>query len=160
MNTTFRKHAAALSVATLVGLAGVAITDGSALAATNSPADSGADTASAVSVAVDAHSDGYPTNASGYADALVKAWGVGSDAEVDEYATPGVVKAMSKHGDEHATQWDRIAADGAGKSSSVVYKNKVTGELLIFGVNNDAATHGLHPAVHHIQFKDRTQPSR
>ena len=157
MNTTIRKHAAALSVAVLAGLAGVALTGGSALAATNSPGGSGS--SSAVSVAVDAHSDGYPTNASGYADALVKAWGVGSDAEVSEYATPGVVKALSKHGDEHASQWDRIAADGAGKSSSVVYKNKATGELLTFGVNNEAATHGLHPAVHHIQFKDRTQPS-
>lgn len=159
MNTTFRNRSAALSLAALVGFAGVAITGGSALAATNSPADPGSGSGSEVNVASDAHSDGHPRNASGYADALVKAWGVGSDEEVNEYATPGVVKAMSEHGDEHATQWDRIAADGAAESSSVVYKNKVTGELLTFGVNNEAATHGLHPAVHHVYFKDRTQPS-
>ncbi|MCF2588704.1 hypothetical protein [Brevibacterium sp. UCMA 11752] len=157
MNTTFRKRAAALSLAAIAGLAGVALTGGSALAATNSTADSGS--GAEVNVVSDAHSDGHPRNASGYADALVKAWGVGSDEEVNEYATPGVVEALSEHGDEHATQWDRIAADGADESSSVVYKNKVTGELLTFGVNNEAATHGLHPAVHHVYFKDRTQPS-
>lgn len=157
MNTTIRNHATALAIAAFAGIAGVGVAGGSALATPNSPADSGSHAETIVSV--DAHSDGYPTNASGYADALVKAWGVGSDEEVDEYATPGVVEALSEHGDEFATQWDRIAADGAGESSSVVYKNKVTGELLTFGVNNDAATHGLHPAVHHVQFKDSTQPS-
>lgn len=157
MNTTIRKHAAALAIAAFAGIAGVGMTGGSALASTNSPADSWS--GSEVRVAVDAHSDGYPTNASGYADALVKAWGAGSDEEVNEYATPGVVEALSEHGDEFATQWDRIAADGAGKSSSVVYKNKFTGELLTFGVNNKAATHGDHPAVHHVQFKDRSRPS-
>lgn len=157
MNTTFRNRAAALSVAAIAGFAGVALTGGSALAATNSTADSGS--GAEVNIASDAHSDGHPRNASGYADALVKAWGVGSDEEVNEYATPGVVEALSEHGDEHAASWDRIAADGAAESSSVVYKNKVTGELLTFGVDNEAATHGLHPAVHHVQFKDRTQPS-
>ncbi|GEB22852.1 hypothetical protein [Brevibacterium aurantiacum] len=157
MTTTIRKHAAALAIAGFAGIAGVGMTGASALAATHSPADSGS--SSEVSVAVGAHSDGHPTNASGYADALVKAWGVGSEEEVNEYATPGVVKALSEHGDVFATQWDRIAADGAGESSSVVYQNKVTKELLTFSVNNEGATHGLHPAVHHVQFKDATHPS-
>lgn len=158
MNTTIRNRAAALSLAAIAGLAGVSLTGGTALASTNSPTDSGS--GAEVSVASDAHSDGYPRNASGYADALVKAWGAGSDAEVNEYATPGVVEALSEHGDEHATQWDRIAADGSADSSSVVYKNKATGELLTFDVDNEAATHGDHPAVHHVHFKDRAQPSR
>ncbi|GAA1873540.1 hypothetical protein [Brevibacterium marinum] len=157
MNTTIRNRAAALSVAAVVGVAGVAITGGSALASTNSPTDSGS--SAEVSGAVAAHSDGYPANASGYADELVRAWAVGSDAAVGEYATPDVVEALSEHGDEHATQWDRVAADGAAESSSVVYKNTATGELLTFDVDNEAATHGDHPAVHHVQFKDRSQPS-
>ncbi|SDR77994.1 hypothetical protein SAMN04489751_0425 [Brevibacterium sandarakinum] len=157
MNTTIRNRAAALSLAAVAGLAGVALTGGTALAANDSPADSGSN--AEVSAAVAAHSDGDPRNASGYADALVTAWGAGSDAEVSEYATPGVVEALTEHGDEHATQWDRIAADGAADSSSVVYKNKATGELLTFDVDNEAATHGDHPAVHHVRFKDRTQPS-
>lgn len=154
MKTTIRKQAAALAIAALAGIAGVGVAGGSALATT----DTEADPASSL-VAVGAHSDGHPTNASGYADALVSAWGVGSDKEVKEYATPGVVEAMSEHGDEFATKWDRIAADGVGKTSSVVYKNKATGELLTFDVDNEAATHGYHPAVHHVWFKDRTQPS-
>lgn len=157
MNTTIRNCAAALGVAALAGFAGVASTGGSALAATGAQAE--AASSSSAGVAVGAHSDGHPTNASGYADELVRVWGAGSEDEVSEYATPGVVEALAKHDEGHAAQWTRIAADGTGESSSVVYKNKATEELLTFVVDNEAATHGYHPAVHHVRFKSHAQPS-
>lgn len=156
MNTTVRNRAAALGIAAVAGIAGVGAAGGSGLASTSPQAGSGSN--AEVNVALGTQSDGHPANASDYADELVRAWGVGSDAEVGEHATPGVVEALSEHGDEFAAKWDRITADGAAGSSYVVYKNKTTGELMTFTVNNEAAAHDEHQAVHHIQFKDRDQP--
>ena len=155
MNTTIRNRAAALGIAAIAGLAGVAITGGSALASA-SP-QSGHGSSAQTAVAADAQSDGHPGKASKYADELMRAWDLGSDAEVAKHATPGVVEAMTDHGDEHASRWDRIAAEGTVASTSVVYKNKTTGELLTFTVDNHNAALGKAHAIHHIQFRDKEQ---
>lgn len=152
MNTTIRNRAAALGIATIAGLAGVGVAGGSALAATTS--EESTNSGSATTAAAEPQSEGHPSNASAYADELVRAWGNGSDIEVKEHATQNVVDALSAHGDEHATRWHRITADGAAGSSYVVYRNKTTGELLTLRVNNEAAALGEDAAVHQIRFND------
>lgn len=149
MNSTIRNRAAALGIAAIAGLAGVGATGGSALASTGSQGGSGSSAEAAA--AQGSQSDGHPKLAAAYADKLVRAWGNGS-TEVGERATQGVVDALAEHGDEHATHWDRIAADADTSWTDVVYKNTITQEVMTLTVSNNTAEVDEEQAVRYISF--------
>ena len=146
MRTSLRKRAAALGIATVAGFAGIGVTAGSALAST--------DSASVATTAKDTQSSGHPTTSLEYADDLVRAFGVGSDVEVEKLATDAVVKTLSEHGDAHASRWHRIAADSAAGSTYVAYTNLETGEMMTLGVSNEKSANGSNHAVRQIRFDD------
>lgn len=146
MRTSLRKRAAALGIATVAGLAGIGVTAGPALAST--------DSTSVATTAKDTQSSGHPTTSLKYADDLVRAFGVGSDVEVEKLATDAVVKTLSEHGDAHASRWHRIAADSAAGSTYVAYTNLDTGEMMTLGVSNEKSAKGSNHAVRQIRFDD------
>lgn len=150
MNTTIRNRAAALGIAVVAGLAGVGATGGTAMGSTGSQAGSVSSPGAAVSQG--SQSDGHPKHASAYADKLVRAWGNGSDIEVGERAAKGVVDILAEHGDEHATHWDRIAADADTSWTDVVYKNTITQEVMTLTVSNNTAEVDEEQAVRYISF--------
>lgn len=145
MKTSIRNRATALGIAAAAGLAGIGITAGPALASIDStPAATAAAT----------QSSGHPTNSLKYADKLVRAFGVGSDVDVERLATDAVVKTLSEHGDAHAGRWHRIAADSAAGSTYVAYTNLDTGEKMTLGVSNEKSANGDDDAVRQIRFDD------
>ncbi|WP_166970889.1 hypothetical protein [Brevibacterium atlanticum] len=151
MNTTIRNRAAGLGIATIIGFAGVAVTDGTALASPGTQTAAGDTAATAASAA---QSTGHPSAAADYADELVRAWGTGSDIDVGERAAKSVVDALDDHGDAHVTQWDRVAADADSSWTRVVYTNRVTAEMMTVTVANKTAADDEEQAVRSVEFDD------
>lgn len=146
MTTTLRTRTAALGIAAVAAFASIGMAGGPALAA--------ADATSAHTADSDAQSSGHPTDSLKYADELVRAFGVGSDVEVERLATDAVVKTLSEHGDAHASRWHRVAADSAAGSTYVAYTNLDTGEKMTLGVSNERSANGDDEAVRQIRFDD------
>ncbi|WP_193096256.1 hypothetical protein [Brevibacterium sp. FME17] len=148
MKTTIRNRAAALAIAGIASLAGVGLASGPALAA---PAP-----AAATSADAEPQSVHYPTDTNIYADELVRAWGADNTERVEGFATPQVVKALNKHGNEHGTHWVKTGVDGAAGTIYSDYQNTVTGETMSVGVANEQVSNGGEwgspHGVHNIAF--------
>lgn len=142
MDTAVRARTAALGITAIAALTSIGLAGNPALAAS----DKTTTTAAAV------QSSGHPTTSLKYADELVRAFGTGSDVDVERLATDAVVKTLSEHGDSHASRWHRIAADSAAGSTYVAYTNLDTGEEMTLGVNNEKSADGDDEAVRQIRF--------
>ncbi|UVI37349.1 hypothetical protein [Brevibacterium spongiae] len=144
MPTTIHSRVAALGIAAVAGFAALGMSAG--------PASASPEAQSAAGTVQAPQSSGYPAAASDYADELVQAWGNGDDIDVGELAAPSVVDGLADHGDEHATHWARIAADGDSIWTDVVYENSVSHEVMALTVANKTAEVDEEQAVQDISF--------
>ncbi|MGH3447189.1 MAG: hypothetical protein ACRDQA_19405 [Nocardioidaceae bacterium] len=93
-----------------------------------------------------------PTNASDYADALVRAWGVGARASAGHYAQPHAVHQLFSHADPGGSQWRRTTSEGAAGTIYVSYHNDANGQRLTLAVTNMRAGQGKPHAVRGARF--------
>lgn len=144
MDTAVRARTAALGITAIAALTSIGLAGNPALAAS--------DTTTTSTTAAAVQSSGHSTTSLKYADELVRAFGTGSDVDVERLATDAVVKTLSEHGDSHASRWHRIAADSAAGSTYVAYTNLDTGEEMTLGVSNEKSADGDDEAVRQIRF--------
>lgn len=93
-----------------------------------------------------------PTNATAYADELVRAWGAGDRARASRYALPDVIQKLFGHADPGGGHWKRTTAQGAAGTIYVTYVNQAGPGTLVVGVSNIALGQGQDRAVHDAKF--------
>lgn len=91
-----------------------------------------------------------PTQPVDYGNALITAWGVGDQEEMQRLGTAEVVHIL---GDEGGPNWMQIGAEGAAGSTILTYYNSESDDTLTLRVDNAAASQGAEHAVVEARFE-------
>ncbi len=87
-----------------------------------------------------------------YADDLVRAWGAGDEARMNQLATPEVITALKQHAPKGGPNWERTAQDAGAGSVFVTYTNSADKSVLQLRVQNETAGQGEPHAVVEAKF--------
>jgi len=91
-----------------------------------------------------------PTQPVAYGNALITAWGVGDQEEMQRLGTAEVLHIL---GDEGGPNWMQIGADGAAGSTILTYYNSESDDTLTLRVDNAAASEGAEHAVVEARYE-------
>lgn len=93
-----------------------------------------------------------PTNAADYADALIRAWGVGDQDQMDDFAADSVVAALTGHAAKGGNGWERTSQDAGAGSVFLTYTNAADKTEVQLRVDNAKASAGEDEAVVEAKF--------
>lgn len=94
-----------------------------------------------------------PEGGAPYADGLVIAWGSGNRAEALRYATPEVVSTLFSAHSPGGPHWDQTGVEGAAGTIYVTYQDTETGQKVVLGVLNEAASKSTEHSVTRATFE-------
>jgi hypothetical protein len=86
-------------------------------------------------------------------DNLVRAWGRGDKSWMAYYATPAVVRDLTRIAAKGGPSWQRIRSGIAAGTTYVTYRNTVTRHTLVVGVSNIGLERGDAHAAVLVQYR-------
>src|SRR5699024_8386891 len=96
----------------------------------------------------------FPTNALGYADALVVAWGEGDESAMHDFAGHQTVDALKDYGMPGGSSWKQTESDSGAGSTFVTYEIADDGAKVELRIGNEAASNGQPQAVKEAKFTE------
>ena len=93
-----------------------------------------------------------PSDATDYADDLVRAWGAGDEARMNHLATPEVIAVLKQHAPKCGPNWEHTVQDAGAGSSYVTYTNSADKSVLQVRIQNETAGQGEPHAVVEAKF--------
>ncbi|MFJ2316132.1 hypothetical protein ACIOTN_05410 [Glutamicibacter sp. NPDC087661] len=94
-----------------------------------------------------------PSSATEYADALVVAWGNGSEAQMQQLATDQVVALLTGHSAAGGPNWSQTGSDAGAGSVFVSYENADDGSVLNLRVQSQVVGQGQEQGVVEANFE-------
>ncbi|MEU4197022.1 hypothetical protein AB0E69_34330 [Kribbella sp. NPDC026611] len=92
-------------------------------------------------------------NAVQWSDNLVRAWGRGDTRWMNYYASPAVVKGLTRISAKGGAHWQRTASEGAAGTIYVTYRNTVTKHTLVLGISNVGLSQGDAQLAYRLQYR-------
>jgi hypothetical protein len=88
-----------------------------------------------------------------WSDNLVRAWGRGDKKWMAYYATPAVVKQLTRIAAKGGPSWQRVRSGVAAGTTYVTYRNTVSKRTLVVGVSNYGLERGDAHAAVLVQYR-------